>query len=883
MIALLAMAGTAHAQGPSADWRTISTAHFRVHFPAPYEAWSTRAASRLESIRETVVHEVGFDPPQTIDVMIVDPLALANGLAWPLLDGPRIVLFTPPPGPDEQVGSFSNWIDLLAVHEVAHIIHMLRPSRNPAQRLLERFVLPLNPITLSAPRWVLEGYATVIEGRLTGAGRPSGTMRAIILRKWAMAGRFPTYAQLDSDSRFLGMSMAYLAGSAFLEWLEQRSGPDSLRRLWARMTARQRRSFDAAFTGVFGEPPERLYGLFVAEVTASALAVNRAAPLREGELWQETTRGAGDPAVSPDGKQIAIVLRPRNEPANLVIWSTGPAEKEEKEFAERIERIIKRDPQDVPPVRTKPIPRKPVDQFSMPDGGDIESPRWTRDSRSLLFSHRMPDGEGFLHWDIFRWTPETGELQRVTHLADVMGADPFPDGNRAVGVRSRLGTTQLVTINLATGDVQPLTEPSIDRVYSRPRVHADGRMAYIVHEEGEWVLRVMGEERKRAAAVQSAEWSGDDLVMTIARGGFSEVYLNERAVTRSSGGAFDASASPDGRVFFMALEPDGFVVRVVDAKEGAASPPPFDRALVPALPPEPLPATPFAAQTLPPSRPYGIGRQEIVWLVGEQHATDIGAIEVGVRAGDIVGRLDALAIGSIGRDDGERGGALAAAWRGWPVALSAHLFTARKGDGAEVRGSWERIAPRSSFSIDAGGLAGEPFDVAFVETAIRGRQIAGPWRLSEEFRLAGEAGSMSHLRAVAAFGARNNQTRVSVRYQYDLARDAALRVGGLPSSIVPDSAYATTVFDPALAFGTMTGEHYKGLRIEAVTPIFPATLFYQRHRTDDQRIAIVGLEATLLSGPEPILRLPAFDLRAGVARILDDSKTRWWLGVRWKP
>src|SRR5689334_13834271 len=130
---------------------------------------------------------------------------------------------------------------------------MLRPSRNPLGQVLEKFVLPLNPITLHAPRWVLEGYATVVEGRLTGAGRPSSTIRALILRQWAENGRLPTYAQLNSDQRFLGMSMAYLMGSAFLEWLEQRNGPDALRNVWARMTARQRRSFDAAFTGVFGE------------------------------------------------------------------------------------------------------------------------------------------------------------------------------------------------------------------------------------------------------------------------------------------------------------------------------------------------------------------------------------------------------------------------------------------------------------------------------------------------------------------------------------------------------------------------------------------------------------------------------------------------------
>ena len=63
-----------------------------------------------------------------------------------------------------------------------------------------------------------------------------------------------------------GMSDVHVA-----EWLEQRRGPGALRDLWSRLTARHRRSFDEAFTGVFGERPDRLYGKFVAELTAASM------------------------------------------------------------------------------------------------------------------------------------------------------------------------------------------------------------------------------------------------------------------------------------------------------------------------------------------------------------------------------------------------------------------------------------------------------------------------------------------------------------------------------------------------------------------------------------------------------------------------------------
>ncbi|MGN6185857.1 MAG: TolB family protein, partial [Thermoanaerobaculia bacterium] len=441
---LLAMiAIDTHAQGPAHDWRTIETKHFRVHYPREFEAWAMRGAERLEPIHDAVSKEVGSTPKQVIDVLVMNPIAEPNGSAWTFLDTPRIIFWTEPPGPDEQLGAYGNWIDLLAVHEVAHVVHMLRPSRNPFERFIETSVLPLNPITLHAPRWVLEGYATLVEGRLTGAGRPSSTIRALILRQLAETGRVPTDAQLNSDPRFLGMSMAYLMGSAFLEWLEQRNGPESLRNVWARMTARQRRSFDAAFIGVFGERPDRLYGQFLAEVTASAIAVRRARALQQGVLFQETPRASGNPAVSPDGSQLAVVIRAKDKPEKLVVWSTAAADEEEKKFRERLEKVLGRDPEDVAPLRTKPLPREPKHELVMPDGGDIQNPRWSRDGKSIVFAHRAPDAEGVLHFDLYRW--DFANVTRITHLADVRDADLIDD-DTMIAVRSRDGVTELVTV-----------------------------------------------------------------------------------------------------------------------------------------------------------------------------------------------------------------------------------------------------------------------------------------------------------------------------------------------------------------------------------------------------------------------------------------------------
>ncbi|HEY1435756.1 MAG TPA: hypothetical protein VGG65_10290, partial [Thermoanaerobaculia bacterium] len=95
--ALLLVAAAAGAQVPAADWRTFQTTHFRVHFPAPFEAWARHAATELEAIHARVTVFVGYVPPRMIDVVVSDPAGDANGEAIPFLDRPEIALWTSPP------------------------------------------------------------------------------------------------------------------------------------------------------------------------------------------------------------------------------------------------------------------------------------------------------------------------------------------------------------------------------------------------------------------------------------------------------------------------------------------------------------------------------------------------------------------------------------------------------------------------------------------------------------------------------------------------------------------------------------------------------------------------------------------------------------------
>ncbi|MBN1879084.1 hypothetical protein JW823_03145 [bacterium] len=732
---------------PHDDWRTIETEHFKVHFPSDLQAWSSFTSERMESIHEAVTAAIGYneiDGP--MDVIIMDPLGLTNGMAVPLLATPRIVLWPNAPVDPMMLGGLETWSEIVFVHEYVHAVHLTRNPRSLSGKLW-RALYPLGPLTLNLPIWATEGYAVLLESDLTGYGRVNSSLRAMMLSQLAVEGYLPTFSELDGSDRWLGGRYPYLVGSAYLQWLKERSGqPDCLLNLWKRLSAREQRSFEDAFSGVFKESPEKLYRRFSAELTSEALQLERLYTrqdgIAEGVLWQYIEGMTGEPAVTPDGQSITLILRPPEKPPELVIWSTH-------ELAEGKPDPALNDPEDVAALPVHPPKYKELHSFPVTNGISPAGQRWASDGQSLYFHslRRRPNGD--MRSDLYRWYPKTDRLDRLTEGSGLGWADPSSDNQFVVAIKRLNGFSNLVRLDLDTGAVRNITDPSIHTVWQSPRLSPDQHKVAAVRRENnrsELVIihldtgnRSVVSSKDREVIIQPC-WlpDGTGLIFCSDRSGCMNLeklsypglertmltfsmtgLLAPEPARNSSGGLYCLKPHSEGLSIHYLASSDTAIHSspIPDAESGSDYP--FVR------PPEntPDPAVFVTSESIKATDYRAIDNLESDWITGLTQLPYNSTYQVGIRSGDILGRISGMIVGSIGQDGGAAGGRIGLAYRGLPVHLSMTVFHVKEApadqrllhgnevivpdiaaDGVDLTAAWRRYGSVWKLSATGGGV-----------------------------------------------------------------------------------------------------------------------------------------------------------------------------------
>lgn len=922
-------------------WRSFSTTWFDVHYPVDTEAWALDLAPRLDAMRDAVAGLVGFAPAGRTTILIDDPYNVANGKAIPILGAPVVHLWVTPPGPTDQIANHRGWGLKLAAHEFGHIAHLTRPARrrqwywhlSPAQ---------VSPMALGTPRWAVEGYATWIEGKLTGSGRPHGAWRPALLRELALAGRLPGYGALNGAGGYKGGSMAYLAGSAFWEWLESTHGDTAMTRVFRRQTARTARSFEESFRGVYGESPAVLYARFSAELTAKAFAADSAlrnAGLVTGTRLARFTGVVGGPAVTADGKRLAMVLPGLGGAPPRVIVAPPDSQPESVQESRQRTRLLARDPEDVAPIRIHPRLARAIATLTPKRGRSFTNPRFIdRAGTLVLLESWSVRADGTQRPDLAVWNVATGAHRFLTDGASVQDADPSPDGSRAVAVRCTGGACDLTLVSMTTGGVTRLAAGSPTKVFNHPRWSPDGtrivtgvqdrdglwRLALVDPASGALTIVTPDDDINRHSA--SFDASGQGLVYVSEAGGIPNVEsmrLSDGARTvrsRVSASVYEPAPLPDGGVLFLQEYVGGMDLHRIaagtdasaDALSGAAA------TLVPAMPRAREPGMTLASAPAPAPHAYGAGPRRLR-LAGQTAMARDGIMHsAAIVSADPANRLVWALSAMGGTKAAWRGGVASAAWYGSRPSLRAESFwleqrATRQRNAADVSASDLRIAgaslaaelpiagsslsQRLALSVFGGaqqdaGFSRQLRGVLTAQYALAG--VVG-WRKSAGVSIRSAVGRLADSTiARASIGAYATARRIRVDARLHRATDATplleqFSAGGFAAPVSDNATFAQRIVIPALPVGIVRGRAIHEYRIERPAPFVPLSMYTHSVGTTwrvDRHSAVIGVERGFDVDHLGLVGLPRLRTLAGVARVIRgplQDKGSAYLMFGWRP
>jgi hypothetical protein len=154
---------------PSIKWKQANSSHFKVIFPEGMENEGVRTLNTLQHLHFPVSKSLGKEPSK-ISIVLQNQNAISNGFV--ALAPRRSEFYTMPPQNYNFLGT-NDWIDLLAVHELRHVVQFDKAITGMGEYIYYLFGEPaLGAMAfIATPLWFWEGDAVMIETALTPSGR----------------------------------------------------------------------------------------------------------------------------------------------------------------------------------------------------------------------------------------------------------------------------------------------------------------------------------------------------------------------------------------------------------------------------------------------------------------------------------------------------------------------------------------------------------------------------------------------------------------------------------------------------------------------------------------------------------------------------------------
>jgi hypothetical protein len=218
---------------PYDSYRTLTSAHFQIHYPEGSAAFARRTARIAERIHQELEPKYRSGATNT-HIVLVTATDVVNAFATPLgLD--QIVLFLDNP----QSGTFARfdlWAELLLRHEYTHILTLRHWGKDQPVLSAFRIFFGLPPNFIS-PFGLIEGVAVYEESK-TGKGRLRDPLTDMTMRTAVIEDRYPNMAEmLNGSHRWPFGSIGYLYGGRFWQFVADNYGEEIVPNYWRKDSA----------------------------------------------------------------------------------------------------------------------------------------------------------------------------------------------------------------------------------------------------------------------------------------------------------------------------------------------------------------------------------------------------------------------------------------------------------------------------------------------------------------------------------------------------------------------------------------------------------------------------------------------------------------------
>ncbi|MCL4515612.1 MAG: hypothetical protein M1379_08530 [Firmicutes bacterium] len=548
----------------AAQWLTMETPHFSVHFEKGQEAVAGQAAAIAEQAYIDLSQSIGHAPEGKIQLVLADITDSANGMVVPYFFNLAVINVVYPTTQASYASGLStryeSWFKLAIYHELTHVFHMdINSGLAGWTRKTFGHVPVLSTPLATASGAVLEGYAVYQETRVAGGGRGGDAFFDMFLRAQTLDGRLPKLDQFLADYGLDGWQpggVTYLYGWSLLNFVADVYGEEILKKVNEGYGSFYELGYISYLARVVQTTPSRLYTDWKSYLEKKY--AQQAAELKSQGLTESRSltrkKVAVEPEVSPDGEWVAYsTLSTKGVlPQLRVVSKDGSVDRE------------------VAPV----------------DAAFGNKVSWSPDGEKIVYAEQDNVDPMKEFGDLYVADLRSGKRTRLSRGLRADGPSWSPDG-REIAFVSREGLqTSLKIMEVSTRRIHTILTGTDETQYALPAWSPDGkRIALQIWRWGGFQdIAVVGADGQAAdgpaadepglrfltqdkATDRSPSWSRDGryVLFDSDRTGVNNLFACDLEsgklyrITNLLYGAFDPVVTPDGsKIIFSSYSVSGY-------------------------------------------------------------------------------------------------------------------------------------------------------------------------------------------------------------------------------------------------------------------------------------------------------------------------------------